>query len=149
MKINVKKLHQDAIIPKYQTSGASGFDLHALTDVYIPRGETLVIKTGLSFSIPKGYELQIRPRSGTSLKTTLRIANSPGTIDADYRGEVGIICDNIEQFDRGVNEGSIYFKKGDRIAQGVIVPIVQAELIEVNELDETQRGQGAFGSTGK
>ncbi len=148
LPIDIKKLHPDAIIPKYQTDGASGFDLHALEDVTIARGETKLVKTGLSFAIPRGFELQVRPRSGTSLKTTARVANSPGTVDSDYRGEVCIIIDNNDQFTKGVNDG-LHIKKGDRIAQGVICPIFKANFVEVEELDETQRGEGAFGSTGK
>lgn len=143
MQVKVKKLHQDAIIPKYQTEGASGFDLHALESVVLYANETKLVKTGLSFSVPKNYELQVRPRSGTSLKTPLRVANSPGTVDADYRGEVCIIMHNTAERDFFI------IGKGDRIAQGVIVPVIQAELIEVEELDETERGEGAFGSTGK
>lgn len=143
MQVKVKKLHPDAIIPKYQTEGASGFDLHALETSVFYAGETNLVKTGLSFSIPNGYELQVRPRSGTSLKTPLRVANSPGTVDADYRGEVCIIIHNTAEHDLFI------VGKGDRIAQGVIVPVIQAELIEVEELDETVRGEGAFGSTGK
>lgn len=149
MKVKVKKLHKDAVLPKYQTKGASGFDIHALENLVVFRGETKLVKTGLAFEIPQGYELQVRPRSGTSLKTTLRVSNSPGTVDADYRGEVCVIMDNIEQFNRGIEEGSVYIKKGDRIAQGVIVPVIQAELVEVKELSESERGNGAFGSTGK
>ena len=145
MKVKIKKLHEDAIIPKYQTSGAAGFDLHALEDVYIPAGHTKLIKTGLSFEIPHGFELQIRPRSGLSLKTKLRVANSPATIDSDYRGDVGIIVDNIENKDNVFS--SLQINKGDRIAQGVICPIIQAEFEESDELSDTSRGSGGFGST--
>ena len=145
MKIKIKKLHEDAVIPKYQTTGAAGFDLHALEDMYIPAGHTKLVKTGLSFEIPVGFELQVRPRSGVSLKTKLRIANSPATIDSDYRGDVGIIVDNV--IDKDNVFSSLKINKGDRIAQGVICPIVQAEFEECNELSDTSRGSGGFGST--
>lgn len=147
--IDIKKLHPDAVIPKYQTPGASGFDLHALEDVYINLGETKLVRTGLAFAVPKGFELQVRPRSGTSLKTPLRVANSPGTCDSDYRGEVCVIIHNTEYYPTGINEGQYLIKRGDRIAQGVICPVFQAKFVEVEELDETQRGEGSFGSTGK
>lgn len=144
MKIKIKKLHEDAIMPQYQTSGASGFDLHAIEELRFEPGETKLVKTGLSFEIPQGFELQIRPRSGTSLKTTLRIANAPGTIDFDYRGEVCIIMQNISP---NLFQGPIV-EKGQRIAQGVICPVVQAEFEVAEELSETVRGNGGFGSTG-
>lgn len=143
IRVRVKKLREDAVIPEYKTPGAAGFDLVAAEDVTINAGETVTVPTGLAFEIPEGYELQIRPRSGLSLKTPLRIANSPGTIDSDYRGEVKIIVTNTGQCDDYYN---IY--KGDRIAQGVIVPVMRAEFKEVDELSETSRGYGGFGSTG-
>lgn len=143
IRVRVKKLREDAVIPEYKTEGAAGFDLVAAEDVTINAGETVTVPTGLAFEIPEGYELQIRPRSGLSLKTPLRIANSPGTIDSDYRGEVKIIITNTGQCDDYYN---IY--KGDRIAQGVIVPVMRAEFEEVDELSETSRGYGGFGSTG-
>lgn len=142
MKVKIKKLHQDAIVPKYATKGSAGFDFYALEDVFINSNETVLVKTGLSFEVPIGYELQIRPRSGLSLKTPLRVANAPGTVDSDYRGEVCVIISNN-------SFGTQVIKKGDRVAQGVICPIIQAELEEVNELSDTDRGSGGFGSTGK
>lgn len=152
LPIDIKRLHKDAVIPKYQTELAAGFDIHAVEDMEINAGETVLVKTGLAFAIPKGFELQIRPRSGNSLKTTIRIANSPGTIDADYRGEVCIIVDNLSKGTmpslRGLeNVGKLYIKKGDRIAQGVIAPVYQAKFCEVDELSDTDRGAGGFGST--
>lgn len=147
MKIKIKKLHQDATIPMYATSGSAGFDFHSIEDVNIYPGQTIAIKTGLSFEIPIGYELQVRPRSGLSLKTNLRISNSPGTIDSDYRGEVCIIVDNIDFSSE--TKASYEIKKGDRIAQGVICPIQQVEFEEVDELNKTNRGESGFGSTGK
>lgn len=169
LQINVKKLHPDAIIPKYQTDGSSGFDLHALEDMYVEPGQTVLIKTGLAFEIPVGLELQIRPRSGMSKNTKLRVSNSPGSIDADYRGDVGILLDNIyapSEDDsvgymtldikgnfvdggRFTHSSKAYLvKKGDRVAQGIIAPIVQANLIEVEELSDTERGSGGFGHSG-
>lgn len=144
MKVQIKKLHPDAVIPKYQTKGASGFDLHALEDINIFSGETKLVKTGLAVAVQEGYELQVRPRSGVSLKTTLRVANAPGTVDSDYRGEVCIIITNTDATPSQRHQ----IKKGDRIAQGVVCPVVQAELEQVSELDETVRGSGGFGSTG-
>jgi dUTP pyrophosphatase len=153
--VKIKKLHKDAVIPQYQTFGASGFDLHALEDITILPDHTLLVRTGLSFEVPKGYELQIRPRSGLSLKTHLRVANAPGTVDSDYRGEVCVIMTNTmealdkdytpDEDDRDIPK----IKKGDRIAQGVICPVVQAEFEVVEELENTSRGSGAFGSTGQ
>lgn len=142
--LEVKKLHSDAVIPSYQTEGASGFDLHALEDIYVEFGKTVLVKTGLSFEIPRGFEMQIRPRSGFSKKTKLRVSNSPATIDSDYRGDVGILIDNI-----GTElDGGYLIKKGDRIAQGVICPVERVFFLEVEDLSDTERGDGGFGHTG-
>jgi dUTP pyrophosphatase len=149
MKVKIKKLHPDAVVPKYATEGSAGFDLVALENVIIYQGETLLIKTGLSVEIPMGYELQIRPRSGTSLKTPLRVANSPGTVDSDYRGEICVIMTNTDPLVPGYATERFFILKGERIAQGVICPIVQAEFEVVEELSSTDRGAGGFGSTGK
>jgi dUTP pyrophosphatase len=139
MKLKIKKLHNDAVMPSYATDGSAGFDLSALEEVLLYAGQTLIVKTGLSFAIPKGYEIQIRPRSGVTVKTKLRVAL--GTIDSDYRGEVGIIVDNIGDDLKRIG-------KGERIAQAIISPIVQATFEQVTELDDTDRGSGGFGSTG-
>lgn len=148
MKMKIKKLHEDSIIPKYQSRGASGFDLHALEEITLEAGETKLIRTGLAFEIPEGFELQIRPRSGLSLKTKLRISNAPGTLDADFRGEACVIMENTNNTFYSKNgDRKIVINKGDRIAQGVICPIFQAEFIE-DELTSTERGSGAFGHTG-
>lgn len=158
MKIRIKKLHPDAVVPKYATNGSSGFDLVALEDVAIYPGETALVKTGLAVDVGPGYEMQVRPRSGLSLKTPLRVSNSPGTVDADYRGEVCVIMTNTST-DKGALQdkngtyisglrGTQNIKKGDRIAQGVICPVVQADIEVVDYLDETERGAGGFGSTG-
>jgi dUTP pyrophosphatase len=143
MKVKIKKLNERATVPKYQSKGAAGFDLHALDTVSVRPNTTSLIRTGLGFEIPRGYELQIRPRSGLSAKTPLRVANSPGTVDSDYRGEVQIIIHNSST--NPIN--SITINEGDRIAQGVLVPVIQAEFEEVSELSDTERGNGAFGST--
>ena len=142
MKVKVKKLVPNAVIPKYGTSGASGFDFVATELTVINAGETKLVKTGISMAVDQGYEIQVRPRSGMSLKTALRVANAPGTVDSDYRGEICVIMTNTD------SEGSYVIKEGDRIAQGVVCPILQVEFDEVDDLDDTQRGVGGFGSTG-
>ena len=150
MKVKIVILHKDALIPTYATEGASGFDLVAIEDVKLRPGETGLVKTGLAVSVPRGFELQIRPRSGTSLKTPLRVANSPGTVDSDYRGEICVIVENTapQSIFSFVNK-SILIKKGDRIAQGVICPIEQVLLLPVEALDVTKRNDDGFGSTGQ
>ena len=147
VKIKIINPKASQYIPKYQTDLASGFDIHALETVYLHAGmltQSTLIPTGLAFQVPPGYELQIRPRSGLSLKTRLRISNSPGTLDADFVGELCIIAENQDP-----NHSTLTVNAGDRIAQGVIVPVVQAEFEIVEELDDTSRGAGGFGSTGK
>lgn len=137
--MRVKKLHPDAVIPKYAKPGDSGFDLEAVESVVInPYGKTIV-KTGLAFEVPPGCELQVRPRSGVTTKTNLRVQF--GTVDSGYRGEVGVIVDNI-----GGHKEII--PKGYRIAQGVICPVAKVTLIESDFLSETERDAGGFGSTG-
>ena len=151
MKIKIKKLHPDAVIPQYATAGSSGFDLVALEDVSFKPGETKLVKTGLSVDVGPGYELQIRPRSGLSLKTALRVANAPGTVDSDYRGEVCVIMTHSGSYIPTAH-GKEYtiesIVKGGRIAQGVVCAVEQAEIEVVESLDETDRGAGGFGSTG-
>ncbi|MEV2341409.1 dUTP diphosphatase [Paenibacillus larvae] len=150
MEIKIKKLHPEAVIPQYATAGAAGFDLVALEDVLIEPGDVKTIRTGLAFEIPVGYELQIRPRSGVSLKTKLRQPNSVGTIDSDYRGEVQLIFENTltKLAHLNVKLASYLIQKGDRLAQGIIAPVVRAEFTVVEELSETKRGAGGFGHTG-
>lgn len=167
MNVKFKKLHPEAVAPTYAKPGDSGFDLVAVEDVIIEPGETVIVKTGLAFEIPQGYELQVRPRSGVSAKTKLRLSNAPGTIDSGYRGEVGVIVDNVaDDWDsdfayRAYNisktdlVGETYhppetyrIRKGDRIAQGVIAPVITATFTESDELSETERGIGGYGSTG-
>lgn len=145
VRVKIKKLSENAKIPSYGSEGAAGFDIHALSDTTILPGYTALVSTGLSFEIPEGFELQIRPRSGMSLKTKLRIANAPGTIDSDYRGHVQIIAENTSNNAAEV----INVKAGDRIAQGVLARVNRAVFTEVSEeLETTQRGEGGFGSTG-
>lgn len=142
MNIKIKLTHENAVVPKYQTEGASGFDLHSVQEYKVYAGQVLLVDTGIAFEIPKGYELQVRPRSGLSFKTPLRVANSPGTVDSDFRDSVKVIIEN-----RSDNE-NYTIKQGERIAQGIICPIVQATFEEAN-LSDTTRGTLGFGSTGK
>jgi dUTP pyrophosphatase len=135
------KLAPDVELPRYMTDAAAGFDLAANQDAVIMPGETALIDTGLAFELDAFYELQIRPRSGLSAKTAIRVANSPGTCDADFRGFVKVILHNTGATPFTVN-------KGDRIAQAVLVPVMRAVFQVVEELGETERGSGAFGSTG-
>ena len=142
-KILIKRLSKEISLPKYETSGSSGMDLAANIDanINIDPGKTAIIPTGLALSIPKGFEVQIRPRSGLAAKQKISVLNTPGTIDADYRGEIKIILINLGQ-------ETFKVEKGLRIAQMVVCPVVQAQLKEVDDLNETERGKGGFGSTG-
>lgn len=139
-KVKIVKIHEAAIVPTYGTPLAAGFDLYAVEDVTLIPGESRLIKTGLKMEIPEGFELQVRPRSGMSLKTTFRVANAPGTVDSDYRGEVCIIGESHKHYK---------VSKGDRVAQGVIAPIFQAVFEVTEELSDTDRGSEGFGSTGQ
>ena len=147
MIIKWKKLTKDAIIPKYAHSTDSGFDLHSIEDAKLDIGNGIVIGTGLAVEIPEGYEMQIRPRSGLAAKQGITIINSPGTIDAGYRGEIKIIL--YKHHSRLSFPYTTHIKKGDRIAQGVIAKVYHPEFITVEELDDSERGSGGFGSTGK
>jgi len=137
--VGVKKLDEKAQIPKYQTDGSAGFDFHALEDFTISPGGKMLVRTGLAFEIPKGYEIQVRPRSGLSSKTGLKVAL--GTIDSDYRGEVRIILEYIG------SGPTIAVDCGHRIAQGVLAPAPQAIFREANDLSITDRGIKGFGSS--
>jgi dUTP pyrophosphatase len=143
VKVKIKKLDPRAVVPTYGTEGAAGFDFYAIEDVAILPNETKLIKTGIAMEIPVGYEVQVRPRSGMSLKTSFRVANAPGTIDADYRGECNVIGHNSH------NHHMLDIKKGDRIAQGVLSKVPQADFEVVDELSDTNRGTGGYGSTGQ
>ncbi|MGN8368104.1 dUTP diphosphatase [Helicobacter pylori] len=141
MKIKIQKIHPNALIPKYQTEGSSGFDLHAVEEVTIkPHGVGLV-RIGICLSLEVGYELQVRTRSGLALNHQVMVLNSPGTVDNDYRGEIKVILANLSDKDFKV-------QVGDRIAQGVVQKAYKAEFIECEQLDKTSRGSGGFGSTG-
>ena len=143
-KVNIKFVAQEgAIIPEYKTSGAAGADVCAFLSepVVIKSGEFAMIPTGLSFAIPEGYEIQVRPRSGLAAKNGVTVLNTPGTIDSDYRGEVKVIL---------INHGKDAFtvNNGDRIAQLIVAPVTQGVFEKTDELDSTERGECGFGSTG-
>lgn len=127
-------------LPEYETSGSSGFDIRSDDFYMLLPGETLLVKTGFSVAVPEGYELQIRSRSGLALKKSVFVLNGVGTVDSDYRSEIGVILHNN-------GERSFTIEKGDRIAQGVIVPIIKSNFQVVDELETTERN-GGFGSTG-
>jgi dUTP pyrophosphatase len=129
-------------LPEYATEGSAGFDIKSAMDVVIPAGLSRIVQTGLRVAIPDGFEMQIRSRSGLASKHSVIVANAPGTIDSDYRGEIGVILINLGKEDYRV-------AKGDRIAQGVICPVYRANWINVLVLPETDRGAGGFGSTGR
>jgi dUTP pyrophosphatase len=143
-RVLIRRLRPDAIVPRYMTDHAAGLDLHAAiaAPVEIGPGESAAIATGLALAIDPGYEGQVRPRSGLAREHGVTVLNAPGTIDADYRGEVAILL---------VNHGRASFtvKPGDRVAQLVIAPVARAEVVEADELPATQRGAGGFGSTGR
>lgn len=145
MNVKIKSLHPDFKIPEYSTAGSACFDLVSLETIDLYPGTTRLFKLGFAIEIPEGYEMQIIPRSGNSLKTKLRIANSPGCIDSDYREEVGVIVDNIENY---ASSQPITIVKGNRIAQAKITPVPQVKFELVEELSITER-TGGYGSTGK
>jgi len=144
IKIKIKKLDPKVKIPKYETEGSSGMDLMAFVkeSLKIKPNNSELIPTGISIAIPKDTEIQIRPRSGLAAKSQITVLNTPGTIDSDYRGELKIIL-----FNHGKNEFIINNK--DRIAQMVLMPILKFDFQEVDDLDNSERGSGGFGSTGK
>lgn len=143
ISVKIKRISKNVLLPAYQTEHSSGVDLQAdiLEPVTLQSGERQLIPTGISVAIPAGFEAQIRPRSGLAIKKGLSLVNTPGTIDADYRGEIKVIAINL-------GKEPILIEKGERIAQMVFVPVVQAQFEEVETLDETTRGAGGFGSTG-
>lgn len=170
MRIRIKKVRDDIPTPGYAYTSDAGYDLIAAEDFLLQPGATVKIPTGLAFEIAEGYQMEIRPRSGVTSKSSIRV--QLGTIDASYRGEVRVICDNIAQEYRNSDfavvlghsyradgsevpaelnkyaHGTHIIRKGDKIAQGVITPVVQATFVEVDELGETDRGTGGFGSSG-
>ncbi|MFU8858970.1 MAG: dUTP diphosphatase [Cyclonatronaceae bacterium] len=143
LKIKTLPHFGDLPLPAYETEHAAGMDIRAALeqDVVIPPGDRLLIPTGLQMAIPFGYEAQIRPRSGLAIRQGITMLNSPGTIDADYRGEVRVIVINHGQQD-------FIIRHGDRIAQMVVAPVVQVRPVVVDDLPESTRGHGGFGSTG-
>lgn len=143
MNIQITRVHRDALLPQYQTAGAAGADVYACLDepVTLQPMERRLIPTGLAVAIPRGYEAQIRARSGLSIKHGITMVNGVGTIDADYRGEFGVLVINLGQ-------EAFTIEHGMRIAQMVIARHERAEWIEVDKLDETERGEGGYGSTG-
>ncbi|AUM66397.1 deoxyuridine 5'-triphosphate nucleotidohydrolase [Brevibacillus laterosporus] len=190
--VKIKRLHPDAVIPQYATTGSAGFDLVAIEDVAISPGETKKVPLGLAFEIPEGFVVLVCMRSGIALNTELRQSNGIGIIDSDYRGEVAMMFDNIAEkepfiaydsdydYEKGKTietdyrieypitgclrtisgelvrgelwryypEETYLIRKGDRVAQGLILPVMQAQFIVADELSETERGAGGFGSTG-
>jgi dUTP pyrophosphatase len=141
-RVQIRRLVPEAILPRYQTPDASGMDLHSVEAVTIAPGAAVAVDTGLAVAIPRGCEGQVRPRSGNALKHSVTVVNAPGTIDADYRGPLKVLL---------INHGREPFviEVGHRVAQLVIAPVIQAELVEVDSLSETERGAGGFGSTGR
>ena len=144
IKVQIKKLNSKVKVPKYKTDGSSGVDLEACIEnpIIVEPNSSKLIPTGISLSIPQDCEVQVRPRSGLAAESSISVLNTPGTIDSDYRGEIKIIL-----FNHG-NEQFVV-KNGDRIAQMVLVPVFKFQFEEVNELTQTNRGSGGFGSTGK
>ena len=142
-EILIKRLSKEVALPRYETDGSSGLDLAACIskNIEIKPGKSEIIPTGIAVSIPKNFEIQIRPRSGLAAKNQISVLNTPGTIDSDYRGELKVIL---------INHGdkSFFVQKGLRIAQMVLCPVIKAKLKEVENLEDTKRGSGGFGSTG-
>jgi len=141
MKIKIKKVHEKAIVPKYARKGDAGMDVYSVEGLIVKSKERKLISTGLSFEIPEGFEIQVRPKSGLALNHGLTIVNTPGTLDSGYRGELKVILLNT-----GENDYEI--KPGEKIAQIVLARYEQAEIEEVSELSDSERGAGGFGSTG-
>lgn len=146
IKLKVKKLHPDAKLPIYATEGAACFDLHAHMPYHtipVNVGSSEVIPTGLTFEIPKGFAMMIYSRSGHAFKNATRLGNCVGVIDSDYRGEVMVRLQRDNS-----SEGSLQVSHGDRIAQAMLIPVPEVDFIETDTVDETERGEGGFGSTG-
>jgi dUTP pyrophosphatase len=140
IKVKIKKIKENAIVPKYAHEGDAGVDLYSTEEHLLKAGERVLVSTGIKIAVPEGYEAQIRPKSGLAINHGISVCNTPGTVDAGYRGEVGVIA---------INHGNEDFKieKGKKIAQMIINKIEAAEFEEVEELDDTTRGEGGFGST--
>lgn len=141
MTLRFRRIHPDAALPAYAHGSDAGMDVRSVDDATIPPGGRTLVRTGLVMMLPPGYEAQVRPRSGLALKYGVTVLNAPGTIDAGYRGEVGVVLANF-------GNAPFEVRKGDRIAQIVVAPVTRAEVAESAEVDETDRGGGGFGSTG-
>ena len=141
MTLAFRRIHPDAVLPAYAHPSDAGMDLCSVEDAVIPSGGRILVHTGLVVNLPPLTEAQVRPRSGLALKHGVTVLNTPGTIDSGYRGEIGVILANFGDADFAV-------KKGDRIAQLVIAPVTQPTVVETDEIDDTDRGSGGFGSTG-
>ena len=149
VRIKVKKLHPDARLPTYGSAEAAGADVYALGEDFegelvmfgMQPGQRRLVRTGIAIELPEGFEVQVRPRSGLALKKGVTVLNTPGTVDSDYRGEIGVILFNAGQED-------FWVEPGDRIAQLVVKPVVRGTFCEVEELGSSDRGAGGFGSTG-
>ncbi len=141
IKVKIKKIKDNAIVPKYAHAGDAGVDLYSTEDYVLKPGERCLVSTGIKIAVPEGYEAQVRPKSGLALNHGISVCNTPGTIDAGYRGEVGVIVIN-----HGNEAHNI--EKGKKIAQMIFNKVEEAEFEEVEELDDTTRGEGGFGSTG-
>lgn len=140
--IKFLRLQPDAVLPEYKTEGASGADVSAIETIDIPPGQVRAVNLGFAVSIPAGYEIQVRPRSGLALNHSVTVLNAPGTVDSDYRGPMKVILANL-------GKQTFFVNKGDRIAQLVVNRVYQSDFIEVSSLGETARSTGGFGSTGR
>lgn len=134
-------LSNDDLLPSYSSVGSAGMDLHAAGPCIVWPHTSALVRTGICVAVPDGYELQVRPRSGLALKRMISVLNTPGTVDSDYRGVVGVILINH-------SDTPFYVSVGDRIAQAVLCPVARCEWVRVESLDSTDRGSGGFGSTG-
>jgi len=141
MTLSFKRIHPDAVLPAYAHPSDAGMDIRSVKELVVPAGGRALVPTGLIVNLPMGYEAQVRPRSGLAFKFGVTVLNTPGTIDAGYRGEIGVILANF-----GADDFEV--KVGDRIAQLVIAPVTQPTIVEAQETDVTDRGAGGFGSTG-
>lgn len=141
MTLRFKRIHPDAVLPAYAHPSDAGMDVRSVEELAIAPGKRALVRTGLVMMLPQFYEAQVRPRSGLALKHGITVLNTPGTIDSGYRGEVGVVLINLGQEEFKV-------AKGDKIAQLVIAPVTQPEIVEAFDVDETDRGEGGFGSTG-
>ncbi len=141
MTLRFKRIHPDAVLPAYAHKSDAGMDVRSVADIVIPPGGRALVPTGLVAVIPPMHEIQVRPRSGLALKHGVTVLNAPGTIDSGYRGEIGVILANF-------GDGDFQVAKGDKVAQLVFAPVAQPEIEETDDIDETDRGSGGFGSTG-